>query len=155
MDIQSEKEKVEDLKKNRLLIFLLWPKDGVSPSRDNSQWHPGGQNTLLTAKLKDIWQDVQQEAEIRVLVRLRLSTECWAVISWRQLLPWQLTVTAIMQDGFKLIGSCISCQSLSGPKPCWKMLWSAHIHICFLRTWCLSYPQVLCFGRSQCRRLFC
>lgn len=26
MDIQSEKEKVEDFKKNRLLIFLSWPK---------------------------------------------------------------------------------------------------------------------------------
>lgn len=30
MDIQSEKEKVEDLK-NRLFIFLPWPKQGVSP----------------------------------------------------------------------------------------------------------------------------
>lgn len=33
MDIQSEKEKVEDLKKSRLLIFSLWPKDGVKPKQ--------------------------------------------------------------------------------------------------------------------------
>lgn len=49
MNIQSEKEKAEDLK-DRLLI---WPKDRVCSSRDLSQKH-WEIKVLLAAKLKDI-----------------------------------------------------------------------------------------------------
>lgn len=51
-------------------------------------------------------------------------------------------------------GCYINLQGLTGPNPCWKMSWSAHIHICFQRTWYMSYSQALFFGRGQCHLLF-
>lgn len=59
MDIQSEKENVEDLKKNRLLISFLWPWS-LTEAKTFPEKHPKKRRkqnklppTTQTAKLKD------------------------------------------------------------------------------------------------------
>lgn len=79
MDIQSEKEKVEDLKKNRLLIFSPGPKMELAQPKTFPNSIVGKNNTAN--------RQTKGHMTSQSISKARLSTEYWAAISWRQLLP--------------------------------------------------------------------
>lgn len=55
MDIQSEKEKFKDFKKNRLVIFLSSPKHGVSPI---TSWGKKKKQNMANCRIKGHYDKV-------------------------------------------------------------------------------------------------